>query len=207
MSRDTQKNQFLRLLYDLYDCMKFPKNEDIIIETKRGKGLLGFFHKKIEKKNIQLEIVQERLENFRRSLILNPPDFDLLWDFCELIRVAEKIFFYNNSPDNTIFVECEIGNNDSDKRKFSIKIRKNNGSCIGELRFILEKDVFGKNIISINVVRDYGLKMENVYKIVDKDTPYNDSSDLYLINEINFILKQCILNTFLEIESYIRRDD
>lgn len=189
MKYDTQKNQFLSLIYDLYDITRFPEKGNIVI-TEKKKGL---FKREIIERNIELDNIKQKIELFKESLTKISPDFNRLWDFCEFVRVCEKVFFYSNMPENNLYVEMDLSKQ-TGVRKFRIKVPSD---CTkSELRFTLEKNVLGNDIISISVVRDYGLKMNNSYKIIDGIVQYPDSSDLYLMNEINFILKDTIYYTF-----------
>lgn len=197
MKHDSQNNMFLSLIYDLYDHVNFPKQENIITMQKKKR----FFKKEIIKYDSELEHVKEKIELFKSTLLTTVPDFNTLWDFCEFIRVCEKIFFYPNMPENSLYVEVDLNKTVSGVRKFRYKV---NSDCVNaELRFTLERDILGSDILSIVVVREYGLKMNNSYKVVDGNLQYPDSSDLYLINEINFILKDCIYNTFLSMVKLI----
>jgi hypothetical protein len=202
MKRDTVNNEFLKLVYDFYDYYKFPPEEKVV-EVKKGEGLLGFLKTTtITEKDIAREELYSSLSKMHKSLKNDTPTFDRLWDFCEFIRVAEKIFFYYNSPENDLYVEADITNAGSGTRKFRISDTE-----LGtELRFTLDKDVLGVNSIRIIIVRDYGLKMENSYTIADGQINYQDTSDLYLINEINFKLKKVMNNSFTQILRFIEPD-
>lgn len=199
MNRDTESNEFLRHIYDLYDCIKFPEKANIVVTEKRGKGIKGFFKKEIIKRDIRKEEVEEKIRIFINSLVSSVPDFDRLWDFCEFVRVSEKVFFYPNRPERKLYVECDLKKAGSGERKFRIKSGYSEFGNEVEIRFTLEKNVLSNNIISIQVIRNFGLNMKTEYKVVDGDLPFNDSSDLYLINQINFILRDSIISTFNEV--------
>jgi hypothetical protein len=98
-------------------------------------------------------------------------------------------------------VETGITKN-SGERRFRIVLNKDSKYYV-ELKFTLIKDLTSMNIIKISVVRHYGLEMTNTYTISDAEINYEDSSDLYLINELNFILMKCMYTKFNQILRYI----
>ena len=200
MKRDTQNNEFLSLIYDLYDHVKFPKKEDIVKTEKK----VGLFKKETVERNVALDSIKEKVDLFKRSLITVPPDFTRLWDFCEFVRVSEKVFFYPNKPDNYLYVEMDMNKRESGVRKFICNVNRFDDRAKSELRFTLERDLLGSDVISISVIRDFGLQMKNTYTIADGTVQYPDSSDLYLINEINFILQQYMCSIFSTVVEQIR---
>jgi hypothetical protein len=203
MKRDTVNNEFLKLVYDFYDYIKYNSGKDNTETKEEPRGIKAFFYKlfHIKKKEEPTDSIYSRLENFSYSLRTVVPSFDRLWDFCEFIRVAEKIFFYRNSNDEVLAVETGITKN-SGERRFRIVLNKDSKYYV-ELKFTLIKDLTSMNIIKISVVRHYGLEMTNTYTISDAEINYEDSSDLYLINELNFILMKCMYTKFNQILRYI----
>lgn len=202
ITQDSQNNEFLSLIYDLYDHVVFPEKKNKIITEKR----VGLFKKEIVERYPELDHVKEKISLFKLSLFTTVPDFNRLWDFCEFIRVCEKVFFYPNKPENYLYVEMDLNKHNNGVRKFRYSLERFDEQAKSEIRFTLERDVLGMDIISISVVRDYGLKMNNSYKVIDGDIKYPDSSDLYLINEINIILKECMYNIFSSIVQLILKE-
>ncbi|MCM1215927.1 MAG: hypothetical protein NC548_15580 [Lachnospiraceae bacterium] len=191
MNQQMHSNEFLEIIYALYDHVRFGKKERV--EETRSK--FSFFNKK-EIHDPELDRLVEKSDQLLSSIKATPPSFDRLWDFCEFIRTIEKIFFYNNSVENTWYIEYDI-NNPKEDRKFCYKTKNK------EIRFILTHDIFSSDIISIHILRNYGKKMETKYSIADGQMNYPDYSDLYLINEINRILMDHIHDTFKSVVKLI----
>ena len=206
IERDSNNNKFLKVIYNLYDA-KHGYFQDNKTEFAR-KSKWKFWGKPAPVTvNKTLEAALEAVNEFRDKLTKEVPDFTTMWDFCEFVRVMEKVFFFENVPNNDIYVECDIGKSGNGSRKFRIYITDDtNVSIIGEIRFILEKDVFGSDVITINVIRNYGLKMENKYIVADANIKYEDSSDIYLINEINDKLQLWMSFMFSQAVSQILKE-
>lgn len=125
--------------------------------------------------------------------------FDDLWQYCQFVRWAEKVIFYNqNDVNSPLYVDTKM--NDMEKRKFSISYKKTT------VIFILDnlEDVFSDTEktykhISINVDRDFGKHLTTRYDVMDNSVEYKDDSDLYLINSINKLLNNIITNNFKSI--------
>lgn len=129
--------------------------------------------------------------NFIRS-------FQDMWDFCQFVRYSEKVIFYENTPDKLLYVDS--GMNDEKTRSFSI-INKDKNCTI---KFILEKkeyDSITKNmdVITIEVLRDFGKKMTNKFTIVNREVKYNDESDIALMDSINILLYENTRLVFIDI--------
>lgn len=177
MNTQLHKNEFLEIIYALYDHVRFGKKERVE-ETRSG---FSFINKKKKVHDPELDSLMEKVDQMLYSIKATPPSFDRLWDFCEFIRSIEKIFFYNNSIENKWYIEYDL-NKPKEERKFCYKTENK------EMRFTLTHQIYGSDIISIHIIRNYGKKMESKYTIADGELKFNDDTDLYLINEINRIL-------------------
>lgn len=45
---------------------------------------------------------ERKYEKFKREFLQSSPDFIRMWQICEFVKLAEKIYFYNNSRDSII---------------------------------------------------------------------------------------------------------
>lgn len=128
--------------------------------------------------------------------------FEELWDFCQFVRYAEKVLFYENvMEDNRLFVASTL--TDVKTRKLIIKHDK------VDISITLEKeDTSDKllKILKIEIVRNYGKMMKNEYVIVDNTTDRFDISDNILFSSTNRIIYKYVLNTYLEIIEKFLKD-
>lgn len=190
-------NRYICYIYDLYDIVKFNDN------TKENNAKKKFYLRKQKNEKSKLKEQLDRIESKKKFILDNIPSFYDLWDFCEFVRILEKVFFFPNSSKDELCVEFDMSGK-SKEAKF--RIRKINY----EIRFALTKSnlLFPavNNKIEVTVVREYGLKMKNIYTIINEKMNYEDESDLYLINEINFILKKIIHDTFSQAVELIIKD-
>lgn len=197
------KNEFLLSIYDFYDSVRFPEEKENTSNSVStyGKKSIWICRKKTNDKDIALVSAYDKIIAFSNRLKKEIPTFERLWDFCEFIRTAEKIFFFKNDIDNKIYVEYNM----SDDSEMSVRKLRIKDSDDYEIRFTLEKKILFEtiNTIKINIVREYGLQMKNTYLIVNGDIKYEDDSDLYLINEINHKLMDTISSTFLSVSTLI----
>lgn len=200
-----ETNEFIHHMYHVFEKTYFPLSEDIEVKTKKRKLFEmivsedGTVTKTV---NIGLNNAIEEAERFIESIDLI--SFENLCNFCDFIRVAEKIVFYKNTADMTLFVDSAV----SDKEKklvlhdkdvtISLQLHQediglNRNSIFGS------KEDNKANIIRINVDRAYGKNLQNKFFVVDTIAEYNDDSDVFLINSINILLKRHIKETFLYI--------
>jgi hypothetical protein len=211
MNNLAENNKFIELFEKLYDIIYLGAdiNEENVgsvdtVELSRSKFKL--FKKKEEpvvKAVAPLDIAIQAINDYLESLLSNPSQtFWTLWKLCQFIRWAEKIFIYDNNPesDYTIFVDSEM--NES-IRKFVIKFTNITIQFKLELiekpNYTLTEDKYSQ-VITINVTRDYGKKMNTKLVVVDSEADIADDSDLYLINQINRYVNVAIANTI----SYIK---
>ena len=121
--------------------------------------------------------------------------FQQLWDFCQFVRYAEKVLFYeNNMEENKLFVSSTL--TDISSRKFIIK----HGNV--DIIITLEKENTRDDILKIvklEIIRNYGKMMKNEYVIVNEMTDRLDISDNILIMNVNRIIYKYVLNTYLDI--------
>lgn len=183
-------NKYVSHMYAVYDKVFYPEKYDIQEETTYFK--YGFYslmkHKRITKKNIGLRKAVDDAMSFISENCSSPMSYDDIVDFCDFIRIAEKILVYNNDISEKLFVDSSV---DESEKKMVIKF--NDDKIILS---ILLKKLNGLNVIDIKVTRDFGKKMVNTILIVDGHVDYKDDSDLYLINSINNILCKYVRETY-----------
>lgn len=198
MSRDSENNMFLKIVYDFYDKSRFPKQVNETEVVKKSTNPISYIYNKYKNKDSDDKVDHlDPVNIFVRQLRSSVPSFETLWEFCEFIRIIEKIFFYNNSPENDIYVEYDFDSKDQQR-----KIQITNDTR--EIKFLLTHSILNSDVIEIKVTRHYGKQMTNYYRITDGEIDYEDSSDLYLINEINKLLQDIMVNTFLGLIEHIR---
>lgn len=195
-------NPLVQHFFHIYDKVYFPKESDFIMKRFKWnpdcstdeQDFIYFFKK--HKINIGLEEALEDLQS-KMPIILNSLGAkDIMW-FCDFVRVAEKVIFYKNDKESSIIVDSQI---EDDEKKLVIQ---NQDWFIKILVQTVDGFVpttildHGSNyILNLHVERKYGKGMENNFVVVNGETKYNDSSDLYLINSVNMILKVYIKEFF-----------
>lgn len=107
------RNGYTTLIYDLYDVVKF--GEDKSEETSKKKK--PFWKKK--QKNTKLEEQLKRIEKKKEAILKTIPSFYDIWDFCEFVRIMEKVFFFPNSSSDILSVEFDMSGK-SKEAKFRI---------------------------------------------------------------------------------------
>lgn len=188
-------NRYINLFSKLYNYIISNKNKAI----DDIPGLKEYYqnHKKPFKK-IKIndydkcrfihDSVRKELDEFIAEECINDNllSFNSIWQFCQFVRYAEKVVFYKNTPDNKLYVDSNMV--DVKERIFTVT------EFDTLYKFKLERVVepITKEeckVITLNVCRQYGKEMNNIFTIVNEDIKFNDQSDEYLINTINLILE------------------
>ena len=213
MDKLADTNKFIELVENLYDAKFLNNNVDDAEEEKPAEkikpGLLDIFKKKeppVEAPPDVVLLVYNELKKYLDNILSNPSQtFWNLWQICQFIRWAEKVFLYNNDPDkeNSIFVDSEMN---ADERHFKITLPDVNIFFILKLVKIPNATLVGKQyseVISIKIERNYGKKMNTKIQVVDGDIELADDSDLYLLNQINRYINTAIRTLFIVVASNI----
>ena len=190
-----------KLYYDLQTSDTYEIDEEERVEVDYH--VIGnLFKKKIsyEKKRVPLI---NKYNRDAKALSIKPLIFSNMWEFCQFVKWAEKIVFYKNTTDNTIYVDSAI--DDLDCRLLVYNNKDFN------IRFKLEKvlnpsyipntlsDVLSMNkndtpkyfkSMKIIVERTYGKNMTNHFTIIDDNTDFEDMSDTLLFETIESILRE-----------------
>lgn len=122
--------------------------------------------------------------------------FITLWQVCQFIKWAEELGFYYNNLDSPIYADANL----DDERKFKITTDDKKTDIIFALS--MKKDPVNIDmlkIINIKVKRNYGNKIESTYIIVNNNVKYNDSADIYTMNNINILLTERIASVYIMI--------
>ena len=165
------------------------RKEKVTVEVPFYEDMIH--HKKQVVDNFIKENFGYRDRDTHRNFIRS---FDDMCQFCDFVRYAEKVLFYQNTTANDLYVDSEI---DSKIKLFSINVGYDTF-----IKFKLEKksfhDIVGTdmNIIEIEVKRNFGKEMYNKFTIVNGEVKYNDTSDMRLMDSINILLYEKTLNTF-----------
>ena len=197
-------NKYISIFTKLYNYIASNKYK----QFDEVEGLMEWYNKKhksfrnknkiseFDKYHFIKENVYKELDNFieEECATDNIVSFSSLWQFCQFVRYAEKIVFYENIPDNLLYVDSDML--DVKERVFAV----NNKSLKTQFKFKLEKvdDNITKQeckVITLNVCRQYGKEMNNIFIIVNEDIKINDQSDEYLINTVNLILEDSMKST------------
>lgn len=208
-------NQFITLATELYDLkiMHHVKDPALISYTTEKKGLF----KKVKKAHYNPEDslyinIQDFISDTLHENSDTPLSFRTIWEFCDFVRWAEKALFYDNSLSNRVIVDSVMGAgiiNDDPKIIVFQSVLSSTVTIRLELtkKKIIQQSVLDldnakdntSHIITIEVVRHFGKSMKSKYVVVDENVNYKDLSDIYLMNTINKIVKECIINVFREI--------
>lgn len=179
-------------------------------------SLLDIFKKRYKLENSSE--INNKFESMKNNILsCSNSDFieQVLKDFAKFIRYTEKCFMYRNDESAILYSE-EIKNiinlyykRDDYKVKISFEqseipnIKKTN---------LLESFITGNQLINnnlefinIEIVREYGKRMTNVFKFVSGENPkFNDSSDKILFDRFRkditdsiFFVFDNILNSFI----------
>lgn len=190
-----------KLYYDLQTSDTYTIDEEERVVTDYH--VIGnLFKKKISYEKKTVPIIN-KYNGDAKALSIKPLIFSNMWEFCQFVKWAEKIVFYKNTTDNTIYVDSAI--DDLDCR---LLVYNNNDINI---RFKLEKvlnpsyipntlsDVLSMNkndtpkyfkSMKIIVERTYGKNMTNHFTIIDDNTDFEDMSDTLLFETIESILRE-----------------
>jgi hypothetical protein len=127
----------------------------------------------------------------------------LCHDFAKFIRFAEKCFMYDNSENNTLYVEDK----DDVTRIFFIfptyKARisytkskiSNNESPLES--FLNDTDNLSVTIYDIEIIRNTGKQMKNTFRFIDEEEPkIKDISDAILIDKLKEDTTEMIIDKF-----------
>jgi hypothetical protein len=205
MSDVLKYNKYINLIMDIYDI---NNNTKYTKEKVRMERSLKFPYKKHPvypaRDNLQY-MIDEAYDDILHKNILNPPSmsFEDLWEFCQFVKFAEKVFFYPNDSTNAFYVDTSLF--DAEKRVFSINDELGNYQILFKLEKQKEKVTDSElKIIRIVVNRNFGRKMSNEFIVVNAEVKFNDESDSYLIANINNILKTRINTVFEDIIKLVK---
>ena len=136
------------------------------------------------------------------GMLEEPISFILLWQYCQFVRWAEKVVFYENDTDKPICVDSDM--NELECRIFALK--SYNMQALFKIEMI-DNPVYKPNTftelfknnkddippyfksVKLKISRLYGKKLSNTYTILDENLDYEDDSDIYLMKTINHELK------------------
>lgn len=157
--------------------MKTPNIFMNIISEKNPKGLISKWAHKI------------KLRRFRKTILEGSPSFGLLWKMADFIKIAEVVFFYNNthSLDSEFAIysskEYMAGTN-------GFKLKDDGTGCIIVIKLISDTQK-----VIVDIERQRGNKLKNSLVFVDnkwQDTNYTAYDEMLLEQVIKIINSKII---------------
>lgn len=118
-----------------------------------------------------------KYRKFLKKLKRVSPSFGMLWQMADFIKLLEKVYMYDNSPENELY----------SSRKYDFGY---NGFIISEKAYkVVVKLESDKQKISIEITRNNGTKMINSYICIDEKwkNEINTDDELLIENVINII--------------------
>ena len=152
--------------------MKSPNTFMNVISEKNSKGIFKRLAHKI------------KLSRFRKTILEGSPSFGLLWKMADFIKIAEVVFFYNNThsldSEFTIYSSKEYmaGTNG-----FKLKDDKTGVVLVVKLISDTQK-------VIVDIERQRGNKLKNTMTFVDnnwQDTNYTAYDEMMLEQVIKII--------------------
>ena len=218
MNNLAETNQFIDLFEKLYDAVYIDRDNNKEeantgnidpLSAPRKKGL---FHKIFKTENSDQPVVTgishidiltayDAIKDFLDNILSNPAQsFWTIWNICQFVRWAEKVFLYRNEPEtDSIFVDSEMT---ADEREFMFKV--GDVTLSFKLQLIKKPDIkitesAYNEVITIMVERNFGKQMKTKIISVDSEVELTDDSDIYLINQINRYLNSAIRELMIDI--------
>lgn len=204
-------NKFIELFEDLYNKKYELDNGDVEkpIETEKPtvvaepKSFFGKFKKAAQDlavadtPEIRLSNSYDIVKNYLNDILSNPSQtFWTLWQVCQFLRWAEKVFLYDNDPEKDLFIDSAM---DADERcimfTFANTIFKIKLQLISKPEVKITDSAYNQ-VITILIQRQYGKKMENKYISVDGYVDMIDDSDTYTLNQVNRFLNIKLRDAF-----------
>lgn len=190
------ENKFVNILSTVF----YAHYHKQAVEVKKRKTTKIFKIKTVSKEIEYpgLKNAEEELNHFRETELCNyieSVNFLSMWQFCQFIRFAEKVFFYHNDIDKCFYVDSEM--NDLVKRDFKITDLDNKVDIIVSMekkKETLSDDTL--NVLRISVKRNYGKQMINEFTIVNDFVKTKDDSDKLLIEIVYSIIFQKMKEQF-----------
>lgn len=155
----------------------------------------------------------ENTINAIKATIYNTLDSSDIYDrikwYAEFLRIAEKLFLYNN--DEYCYIYSELGDktyllfirSEDNEYKIRVKIEKTKIDNLLDDESNIEKLFFDDpklTIITIDVVREYGKKMISSFKFpLGAEPSFNEESDKMLFNLVKKIIRDKIVESYISI--------
>jgi len=197
-------NKYINIIYIMFNAHLNGKK--IELKRKTEKKFLGFIPITVNEaylENLMVENANDELKVFINKEMTNTFDmvnFKSMWQFCQFVRFAEKVFNYINRPERKLYVDSDM--NDLSKRSFKISTDDKTMDIFCFLEKVNEP-INKKNIcvIRLKIQRKYGKQMMNEFTIVDDFVKSKDTSDSMLIDNIFNLIATEMKDTFSSIIS------
>jgi len=208
---ETLDNKFIELFEDLYnkkyelDNGDIEKSEEVEkpVVVAQPKSFFGKFKKAaqdfavVDTPEVRLSNSFDIVKNYLNDILSNPSQtFWTLWQVCQFLRWAEKVFLYDNDPEKDLFIDSAM---DADERcimfTFANTVFKIKLQLISKPEVKITDSAYNQ-VITILIQRQYGKKMENKYISVDGYVDMMDDSDMYTLNQVNRFLNTKLRDAF-----------
>lgn len=211
------ENIFIKHFNSLLACIERSSNSIFIKEEDTKPSLFDriFYKKKkiINDERVFYKFVLDKSNEFLRQqfapVVDNPTgtdiqyiectaiSFPILWDFCQFVRYAEKVIFYDNKIDNSLFVDSKL--DELSKRSFCITSKDSVKITINLEKVSRPNSTSSIKVLYIDINRDYGKMMTTQYKIIDGNIDKLDQSDTALIMNLNLLIYKEVIHTYISI--------
>ena len=109
-------NRYIRNFFNVYDKAYYPTSSDFETrkeKVQRGFGFIPSFFDKWFPKYCNVEVnvgLEEAMNLAYESLISDPTNITIkvIEDFCDFVRICEKVIFYKNEVGNEFVVDSSI---------------------------------------------------------------------------------------------------
>lgn len=200
-------NIFIQKGNSLITSIMMENKKKITSTQKPTKKKFKLFDKPVSEEDDilrQYDIVKSTREYCDTVLYNEDHDlpFNILWDYAEFIRWCEKMFIYENNPDQIVVSDTQLDALDNrvliiNKKGFFIHI---NLKISQKADFDNKSDkLIFHEIKEINIKRSYGKEMCNKFRVMDNNVKFNDDSDKLLYDLVNEIIYESIRNHFLTV--------
>lgn len=210
-------NKYISIIYTIFHSYLYGQEVEVIRkEDCKLFGIIPYTKTVKEMQNLTVKDAHYQLDSFTErelSRTLDIVNFFSLWQFCQFVRFAEKVFFYRNDPDKRLYVDSDMNN--LSKRAFKITKKDEQVEIYCNLEKV-EDPINHKNIsvIRLKVQRMFGKQMVNEFTIVDDYVKSKDSSDSLLIDNVfNMIAEEikysfeCIMNRAIYIAKERKKNE
>ena len=201
-------NTYIRIAERFYDSIVDNNYSNIVVDTIREKVKYSFTDRYTERK--EYNYLYDRYEKSMLTELNRLDDyyksFMSIWQYCQFIKWAEHTVLYKNDSDKVL---CEDTAIDEDCKRLVIN-KPDEFQIFFKLELVKDpavyttlSDIISNNteqnkfmkVITLEVQRLYGKKLNSKFTIVNDTINLQDSEDIYLKRTIDHILYKCMIET------------